>query len=86
MRDLFTNCILIGCLLPITAGAMRVSSDFTTGSDSSTEIVDSEPLWSFEVRRVDPGKQTYERLPSVYAPDAQETNVRSVRFSRIERL
>ncbi|WP_225246264.1 BA14K family protein [Agrobacterium tomkonis] len=50
---------------------MRISSGFATGSDSSTEIVDSDPLWSFEVRRVYPGKQSYERLPSIYAPDAE---------------
>lgn len=71
MRDLLTSFIIIGCLLPVTAGAMRISSGFATGSNSSTEIVNSEPLWSFEVRRVDPGKQSYERLPSIYAPDAK---------------
>lgn len=71
MRDLLTSFILIGCLLPVTAGAMRISSGFATSSDDSTEIVDNEPLWSFEVRRVDRGKQAYERLPSIYAPDAR---------------
>ncbi len=65
MRELLTGLVLVSCLLPIAAAGMRVSSHLAApiAPHRFTDIF-GEPLWSPEVRRVDPSLQAYDRLPA----------------------
>jgi hypothetical protein len=66
MRELLTGLVLASCLLPIAAAGMRVSS-YLAAPIAPHRFADTygEPLWSPEVRRVDPSLQAYERIPAV---------------------
>lgn len=65
MRELLTSLLLVSCLLPMTAGAMKVSSHMMQFSKPHAFTnLDDEPLWTSQVRRVDLSDQSYERLPA----------------------
>lgn len=65
MRELLTSLLLVSCLLPMTAGAMKVSSHIMQFSKPHAFTnLDDEPLWTSQVRRVDLSDQSYERLPA----------------------
>lgn len=72
MRNFLTGLILLCCLLPVAAGGMRISSALVPET-AQLKNFDNEPLWSFDVRRVNLSQQTYERLPPLIAPDAYPT-------------
>lgn len=65
MRELFTGLLLACCVLPIAIGSMTVLSDFAEASAPNIlRDTNSDPLWSTEVRRVNPKEQDFERLPA----------------------
>lgn len=70
MRHILTGLLLTSCLLPLAAGAMKISDSLMeTTAPHAFSNLDASPLWTSEVRRIDTARQAYERLPSVLAAD-----------------
>lgn len=65
MNTYVIPAILIGCVLPLAAGAMTIASELTskTGVHQFANL-DSAPLWSVEPVKVDTASQNYDRLPA----------------------
>ncbi|MGJ7043679.1 hypothetical protein J2Y63_006965 [Shinella sp. BE166] len=65
MREILTSLVLASCLLPIAAGAMRLSTDFAEPfvPHRFTDL-QGENLWPPGVRKVDRSLQAYERIPA----------------------
>lgn len=65
MQNVIVGLVLLLCSLPIIAGGMRIASDARAKPATPVVLdVSQEPLWTTEVKRVDPREQAYERLPS----------------------
>lgn len=65
MRELFTGLLLACCVLPIAIVGMTVSSGLAEASAPNIMWdTNADPLWSTEVRRVNPSEQDFERLPA----------------------
>jgi hypothetical protein len=80
MRELVTSLLLVTCLLPVGAGAMRLSASLAEDSaPHAFAHLNSEPLWSSEVKRIDPSLQAYERLPAVPAADTMVAEEKSTK-------
>lgn len=70
MRNIITGLILTGCMLPVAAGAMKIATEFTrVTTPHEFASLDSQPLWTSEIKRVDVAQQTYERVPGAPMPD-----------------
>ncbi|SFB62861.1 BA14K-like protein [Rhizobium sp. NFR07] len=84
MRELLTGLVLASCLLPVAAAGMRVST-YLSEPVAPHEFTDllGEPLWSSEVRRVDPSLQAYERLPAVLATDTLVATARPEESNKV---
>lgn len=70
MRHFIAGLVLTGCMLPMAAGAMKLATEFTkvTAPHEFTHL-DSDPLWSSDVKRVDVASQTFERIPGEVMPE-----------------
>jgi len=67
MQNVIVGSVLFLCSLPVIGGGMRIASDFRPKSVSPIVLdVSQEPLWTAEVKRVDPREQAYERLPPAF--------------------
>ncbi|WP_320203754.1 BA14K family protein [Agrobacterium rosae] len=78
MKSLIVPTVLVGCMLPIVAGAMTAASGLmATNHEVSMLDTDNGPLWTTAPVRVDRLAQNYERLPSTVAyadpPSAQNS-------------
>lgn len=79
MRELFTSLLLASCLIPIAAGGMQLTSELMEPSaPHGFADLHSEPLWSSEVKRVDPSSQAYERLPAALSANTMVAEVAPV--------
>lgn len=80
MRELFTSLFLVLCLIPVALGGLQVASDLSQqGARRSVSKLDTTPLWSSQVERVDPTTQAYERLPSALANTTMVASVEPAR-------
>lgn len=65
MQNVIVGSLLFLCSLPVVGGGMRIASDLRSQSLPPVILdVHEEPLWTTQVKRVDPNQQAYERLPS----------------------
>ncbi|TWF43306.1 BA14K family protein [Neorhizobium alkalisoli] len=70
MRQLLTSLVLVSCLFPIGIGGLKLASSLSEPSrPHQFSDLTSEPLWSSDVRRVNPLQQAYERLPATISED-----------------
>lgn len=79
MRELFTGLLLASCLLPVAAGGMKLSSEIAQSSAPHAFAgLHDEPLWTSEVKRVDPNRQAYQRLPAALSANTMVAEVKPV--------
>lgn len=79
MRELFTGLLLASCLLPVAAGGLRLSSEIAQPIRPHTFAgLLEEPLWTSGVKRVDPNRQGYQRLPAAMSPNTMVADVKPV--------
>ena len=79
MRELFTGLLLASCLLPVAAGGMKLSSEIAQSSAPHAFAgPHDEPLWTSGVKRVDPNRQAYRRLPAAVSADTIVAKVKPV--------
>jgi hypothetical protein len=79
MRELLTGLLLASCLLPVAAGGLRLSSEIAQPIRPHTFAgLHEEPLWTSGAKRVDPGRQAYQRLPAAMSPNTMLANVKPV--------
>lgn len=65
MQNVIVGSFLLLCSLPIIGGGMRFASDLAKEREAPVILnMAQEPLWTTEVKRIDPNKQAYERLPA----------------------
>lgn len=65
MQNVIVGSLLLLCALPVVGGGMRIASDLRSQHQPPVILdINEEPLWSTQVKRVDPNQQAYERLPS----------------------
>jgi len=77
MRELLTGLLLASCLLPVGAFGLTIASGLSE-PDLQPALVNlqSDALWTSDVRRVDTSQQSYERLPAVMATDTMVAEAR----------
>jgi hypothetical protein len=64
MRELLTSLLLASCLLPVGAFGLTIASGlFEKAISAPFANLQSEAVWTSEVRRIDASKQAFERLP-----------------------
>lgn len=79
MRELLTGLLLASCLLPIAAGGLRLSSEMAQPIRPHIFAgLHEEPLWTSGVKRVDPDRQAYQRLPAAMSPNKMVADVKPV--------
>lgn len=70
MRNIVAGLILTGCMLPVAAGAMKIANEFTRiTKPHEFASLDSQPLWTSQVVRVDVSQQAYQRVPGTPMPE-----------------
>lgn len=64
MQNVIVGSILLLCSLPVIGGGMRIASDFKSKPDIPVVLdMTQEDLWTTQVKRIDPARQAFERLP-----------------------